>query len=506
MSESPAREPMTVLGIWIGSPAKLPPLAREGIFRFLFNLVQSLGEYDSLRFEIWCQQINLANVRELFAPLQAQPWFRQRVVFCTEFDGGNRPVAAALSHWSRVTAFTLKELVSRHRRASLFTVSGLALVAVGLFAALAAPGSSFFGVLILLLLAAAAALAVPAARAILEELAIRLWEGFKRAGNVLPASANRRSAAQCFLVQNLDLENCLPLDRPRVVCLHDLYTSEFAALFENSGRNRRLRFHGQRAARAAGALARSGTVFVSNSDHIRRTHALGLIKGLEERQTAVVLLPGPVPRGIGAQLPARESVFNQFRITAPYLFYATHVRPYKNVLTLLKALSIVRADGHDLRLVLTGRLGHDQASADFVEAANLTSAVISTGELSEPQMFALYRYATLVAVPTLSEGGFPWQALEAMAMEVPVVVSRIPVVLERLAYHGVSPESCGLRLFEPMDERALARSIVEVMGHREDVLQEQAPAREVLGSYGWKDVARQYYEILNAAVRRSQHV
>lgn len=91
-------------------------------------------------------------------------------------------------------------------------------------------------------------------------------------------------------------------------------------------------------------------------------------------------------------------------------------------------------------------------------------------------------------------------------MDVPVVVSRIPVVVERLAYHGFSPETCGLRLFEPTDEHALARSIVEVMGRRDEVLREEAPVRQALLAYGWKDVARQYHKILDAAVRRSQHV
>jgi len=508
MSDSSERPSLTVLGIWIGSPAKLPPLAREGIFRFLLNLVQSLAEDESLRFEIWCQQINSANVRELFAPLVGRDDVRRRITFCTELSGpaGERRAAAVLSHWARTAVFGFKEFVSRNRKGAVVATAIALLTGIVLYFALMSPGRLSVVVLIALVLAGGAAVVVPVIRAACEDLAIWLWEGFKRTANVLPRVANARSQAQCFLIQNLDIENCLPLNRPKVVCLHDLYTTEFASLFASSSRNRRLRFHGQRAANAAEQLARQGTVFVSNSDHIRRTHALRLIKGLKEERTAVVLLPGPVPKDIRDRLPARDAVLGQFGIATPYLFYATHVRPYKNVLTLLKAIAVLRADGHDLRLVLTGRLTHDPACAEFVETARLTDCVVSTGELSEAQMFAIYRYAALVAVPTLSEGGFPWQALEAMAMDVPVVVSRIPVVLERLSYHGFSPDACGLRLFDPTDERALAASIKEVMARPDEVLAEQAPARRALLAYGWQDVARQYRSILDASVTRSQHV
>ncbi len=57
---------LEVLGIWIGSPSRLPSLRREGIFRFVFDLVKQLMLSHPLRIEIWCQELNLPVVRELF--------------------------------------------------------------------------------------------------------------------------------------------------------------------------------------------------------------------------------------------------------------------------------------------------------------------------------------------------------------------------------------------------------------------------------------------------------
>jgi hypothetical protein len=80
------------------------------------------------------------------------------------------------------------------------------------------------------------------------------------------------------------------------------------------------------------------------------------------------------------------------------------------------------------------------------------------------------------------------------------------VVLERLAYHGFDPQTSGLRMFEATDEQALARSILGVLAKRDDVIHEQAGVRRALLSYTWQDVARQYREILEAAMRRGTNV
>jgi len=503
-----------VLGIWIGSPSRLPSLQREGIFRFLFNLVKHLMLSYPLRIEVWCQELNLPRVRELFSELSAVPEFGERIVFCTEMNACGRdpwnPGAgrrsfflglAALAHHLKIGIFFLKDTVQKSR--PFLLPAGVLLAVSAVYLALrfhlweSLPlGIWFFtplAFLVVLLLVF---------RARLEWLLVWAWDLFKQTLNLLPRAANRYSAADCFLVQNFDMANAWKIERLKVINLHDLYTTEFASLFRTSGRSLRLLFQGQKAARYAARLAADGSYFVSNSDHIRRTHALALIPGLDEKNTGVIFLPAIIPEGIGLRLATREAVLAAFRIPGEYAFYPTHIRPYKNILTLLKAFHIVLASGHELSLVLTGNLADDAACLAFARGSGLEKKIILTGEISEVEMYGLYRHAALAVVPTLSEGGFPWQALEAMAMETPVIVSRIPVVEERLRYHGLPPEACGLPMFEPHDEKALAQKIIQVLAQRAQAGSEQKLVRETLLAYDWRQLGERYFRLFSRLLER----
>jgi len=508
------RKKLEILGIWIGSPAKLPSLQREGIFRFLFNLVKHLSLHHPLKFEIWCQQINLPQVRKLFSPLLEQADFAERVVFCTEMSapkrfpgeaGRDRNIllftAAALVQYLKAAIFFLKDMILKFKSLVFFAAVPLLLLAIAIILRAGILGQLPLWIclppLLLILLSA-----IRGFRTFLERLIIRSWDIFKQTFNLLPLAANCYSAANCFLIQNFDMANAWKIDRLKVINLHDLFTSEFAPLFTKNGRTRRQLFQGQKAAHYAERLARDGSFFISNSDHIRRSHALALIPGLSEENTGFIFLPVIIPDSILQKLPVREEVLAAFKIHGDYIFYPTHIRPYKNILTLLKALKIVHNRGHDLSLVLTGNLADDADCMTFIQQNRLGDHIMLTGEISEVQMYALYRHAALAAVPTLAESSFPWQALEAMAMEIPVIISRIPVVEERLRHHRLEAEKCGLPMFEPRDENALAQMIIHVLGHRAQVLSDQKMLRETLLAYDWHQLSDRYYSLFSRLVEQ----
>lgn len=514
MSQNTEGKKLEVLGIWIGSPAKLSHLKREGIFRFLFNLVKHLLLNHPLHIEIWCQELNLQTVRELFSELSDEPQFRERIVFCTERNAcGRAPgkfgflrgnflsLTAAMAHYLKTGIFFLKDIMQKFKR--YFLLAAVLLTTAGIYLACCfnVTGWLPFGAYFFLILAIFIILII-IFHDFFEWPLIWTWDFFKQTLNLLPLVANRYSAADCFLIQNFDIANAWKLDRLKVINLHDLYTTEFAPLFRKNSRSRRQLFQGQKAARYAERLAADGSFFVSNSDHIRRTHALALIPGLGEENTGVIFLPAIIPDGIQQRIPAQEAVLAAFKIQGDYVFYPTHIRPYKNILTLLKAFKVVLDRGHQLSLVLTGNLADDADCFAFARQNGLLGRIILTGEISEVDMYSLYRYAALAAVPTLSEGGFPWQALEAMAMEVPVIVSRIPVVEERLRHHDLEAESCGLLMFEPRDENALAQMIIHVLVNRAQVLSEQKTLRDTLLAYDWHQLSDRYFSLFTRLIER----
>lgn len=123
---------------------------------------------------------------------------------------------------------------------------------------------------------------------------------------------------------------------------------------------------------------------------------------------------------------------------------------------LLKAFASLRSTGHDIALSLVGD-GPEQALIEAeCDRLGIESSVKLRGRQSETDTLAAIAEADLLVLPSFMEG-LPVVLMEAMALEVPVVASRIAGVPE-LIEHGVS----GL-LFHPADwdglEDALANSL-----------------------------------------------
>ena len=92
-----------------------------------------------------------------------------------------------------------------------------------------------------------------------------------------------------------------------------------------------------------------------------------------------------------------------------FIFYASQIRPNKNVMTLLRAYEHLlkrRYIGH--KLVLTGHPNSLPEVARFIRDRNLQNDVLCLHGLSTQQLAACYRLADLAVNPSLSEGGCPF--------------------------------------------------------------------------------------------------
>lgn len=127
----------------------------------------------------------------------------------------------------------------------------------------------------------------------------------------------------------------------------------------------------------------------------------------------------------------------------PYVLYVGNHRSHKNLNRLFDAFR--RVDPPELRLVLTGRPSDEMSLR--VARAGLSSRIEFLGTLSDATLAAVYRGASLLVLPSLSEG-FGLPALEAMACGVPVVASSTPALVEIMGGAGllVDPHlSCSIR-------------------------------------------------------------
>jgi glycosyltransferase involved in cell wall biosynthesis len=180
-----------------------------------------------------------------------------------------------------------------------------------------------------------------------------------------------------------------------------------------------------------------------------------------------------------------------------YLFYASQLRPSKNILTLLRAykhLLCERLLPH--KLILTCR-GAGTELDEFVTSNNLGADVLFLPRLSEPELAACYKLADLAVNPSLFEGGMPFTFAEALSVSTPVVMSDIEVTREVLTEQRIRE----LTLFDPYSWNAMADKIEWALNNRESLLKEQREYYVTnIAVRTWDDVVSDHIAVLDRLV------
>jgi glycosyltransferase-like protein len=143
----------------------------------------------------------------------------------------------------------------------------------------------------------------------------------------------------------------------------------------------------------------------------------------------------PVPDATDGQLRLRLNLM----AGTPMFLAIGGVEERKNTLAILSAFRLVRSQYPAAQLVIAGGaslLDYDCYQTRFatalVQSDLPAGTVIQAGPLPQALMPALYRAATALVFPSITEG-FGLVVLEAMACGVPVVVSRIAPFTEYLS-------------------------------------------------------------------------
>lgn len=182
---------------------------------------------------------------------------------------------------------------------------------------------------------------------------------------------------------------------------------------------------------------------------------------------------------------------------AGFLFYASQIRPNKNVLTLLKAYSHLKTvKGLPYKLVLTGDINQSADVKTLMDKSDLHDDVLFVRGLSEKELASCYRLASLSINPSLAEGGMPFTFTESVSVGTPVIMADIPVTREILVDERVAAAT----LFDPFDFRALAAKIESALDQKNEllVLQSDFYSRHLVGR-SYRDVVEETVAILEAA-------
>jgi glycosyltransferase involved in cell wall biosynthesis len=257
------------------------------------------------------------------------------------------------------------------------------------------------------------------------------------------------------------------------------------------------------------------------SEHVRQTHLIRRF-GIDESKVSVIEhapvdTREPFRRPLYCSIPVAEAGAHILReffrggagsrqlrgvdlTEVPFLFYASQIRPHKNILTLIKAYEmLLRRDLVDVKLVLTGDLFAPEASdlASYVHDRRLQYDVISLPRVPSRVLSALFACSHLAVCPTLFEGGLPFTFTEALNVDTPVIMSRIPVVIEKVT----DPRLAAAMLFDPYDAGDLCARMRWALDNRQSLLAMQRPLFAELSKRTWDDVAADYIEVMRSTRR-----
>ena len=203
-----------------------------------------------------------------------------------------------------------------------------------------------------------------------------------------------------------------------------------------------------------------------------------------------------IPSGVDvdrAQATVAPDLGVPWQDSGPVVGYIGRVDPRKGVQYLIEALPLVRKRFPGVQLVLVGgsRHGYDRVIKQMISRLQLQNSVHVLGRI-EGDILPYYKLMDRIVIPSLSEG-IPITLGEAMASEVPVVITKLPGVVP-----FVNPSDL-VHWAELGSADSLAEAIVASL---EDPQSPQRTGRalEFIKQYSWRAVAERHAEVYDTLV------
>ena len=304
--------------------------------------------------------------------------------------------------------------------------------------------------------------------------------------------AAKYSRARVFIPVILYLDNVLQTKRPICIPALDMSMRYHYESFVYQDTNSKFQIRDFES--RVGRMVRHGARAYTLSKTLCEEQIVPCILGLEPSKIEMIWTPDMMTNSQSVQFS--KSVLEKYHISGPYLFYPTQLRAHKSIETLMDAMEILYEEYPNLQIVLTGKLEDVPNVHEQWKKRRSYKNLVFASDVSDEDLYCLYHYASCVPVTTLMEGGFPSQAIEALRLDVPLVLANIKVVQERLEGCGMTAADCGLMLFQPGNAQKLAEKIRNVLTNPAQFLDRQRAFMKVFSSYTWKEAAQKYYNML----------
>ncbi|MFZ5982219.1 MAG: glycosyltransferase family 4 protein [Patescibacteria group bacterium] len=186
-----------------------------------------------------------------------------------------------------------------------------------------------------------------------------------------------------------------------------------------------------------------------------------------------------------------ESVRKKYSLPEKFILYLGTMQPRKNLPLLIRSFSQLSKLFPEVKLVLAGGKSYHFDKNIETEIGNLgiENQVIFTGFIKEEDKPEIFRLAKIFCFPSLYEGfGIP--ILEAFALGIPVVASRIAPHLEIAGNAAL--------LFEPRKGKSLFENMKRIIENEELAEELRTKGKKRLSDFSWEKTAKKMLEIFSS--------
>lgn len=168
--------------------------------------------------------------------------------------------------------------------------------------------------------------------------------------------------------------------------------------------------------------------------------------------------------------------------------YVGRADPYKDITTLIRAMSIVLEDGYDASLIIAGSPDPRYPEAEeLTRQLNLTDNITWTGYISEAELIRLYQESTALLHPSLYEG-FGLQIIEAMQSGTPVISTNGGSLKEVCADAAIVIPTKSPDLF--------AENMKRILDNKHLRLELREKGLKHAQEFSWQQTARNLHELM----------
>ena len=215
-----------------------------------------------------------------------------------------------------------------------------------------------------------------------------------------------------------------------------------------------------------------------------------------------------IPNGVESELfqpsPPSQRVLDKWKLKGKTVVgYIGAFQPYEGLESLITAMPAIASSVPNAHLMITGG-GNDLEPVlhELVRAQGLEKLVTFTGRVPHAEVQEMYSVVDLMVYPRIStrttELTTPLKPLEAMALEVPVMLSDTQAMCEL-----VKDGETGFT-FRAGDPQALAETCILALSDKEKRIKMAKKARSYVQSERhWPKIVESYRDIYEAAMRRN---